>query len=139
MIRFVSRVTNALANVSSVFQLFSFRVVCSDMISKEFGFVAELRLSNNIIRKYVLLIWSEHNYIFSHRIVHWVYNYMFRPCILAILRSYCKLNKQLYRMCVGYCGKNKISSVLWGERDLVCKTRSRFPHSTPRTYCIATY
>jgi len=29
-------------------------------------------------------------------IVHWVYNYMFRPCILAIVRLYCKLNKQLY-------------------------------------------
>jgi len=26
--------------------------------------------------------------IFSHRIVHWVYNYMFRPCILAIFRLY---------------------------------------------------
>ena len=27
---------------------------------------------------------------------------MFRPCILAIVRLYCKLNKQLYNMCVGY-------------------------------------
>jgi hypothetical protein len=42
----------------------------------------------HIIRKYVLTIWSEHKYIFSHRIVHWVYNYMFRPCILAIVRLY---------------------------------------------------
>jgi len=41
-------------------------------------------------------------YIFSHRIVQWVYNYMFRPCILAIVRLYCNLNKQLYIMCVGY-------------------------------------
>ena len=42
LIRSVSRVTctAALANVSSVFQLFSFLVVCSDMISKRFGFVA---------------------------------------------------------------------------------------------------
>ena len=40
LIRPVSRVTNALANVSSVFQLFSFLVVCSDMISKGFGLVA---------------------------------------------------------------------------------------------------
>jgi len=55
-----------------------------------------------IIRKYALPIRSEHNYIFSHRIVHWVYNYMFRPCILAIVRLYCKLNKQLYNMCMGY-------------------------------------
>jgi len=31
-IRSVSRVSTALANVSSVFQLFSFLVVCSDMI-----------------------------------------------------------------------------------------------------------
>ena len=36
----VSRFTTALANVSSVFQLFSFLVVCSDMISKGFGLVA---------------------------------------------------------------------------------------------------
>jgi len=36
-------------------------------------------------------IWSEHKYIFSHRIVHWVYNYMFRPCVLAIVRLYCNL------------------------------------------------
>jgi len=39
-IRSVSRVTTALANVSSVFQLFFFLVVCSDMISKKFGLVA---------------------------------------------------------------------------------------------------
>ena len=45
-----------------------------------------------IIRKYLLPIWSEHNYIFSHRIVHWVYNYMFSSCILTIVRLYCKLN-----------------------------------------------
>jgi len=36
----VSRVTTALANASSVFQLFFFLVVCSDMISKGFGLVA---------------------------------------------------------------------------------------------------
>jgi hypothetical protein len=40
--------------------------------------------------------------IFSHRIVHWVYNYMFRPSTLATVRLYCKLNNQLYNMCVGY-------------------------------------
>jgi hypothetical protein len=40
LIRSVSRVTTVLANVSSVFQLFSFLVVCNDMISKGFGFVA---------------------------------------------------------------------------------------------------
>jgi len=40
LIRSVSRVTTSLANVSSVFQLFSFLVVCSDMISKGFGSVA---------------------------------------------------------------------------------------------------
>ena len=40
LIRSVSRVTTALANVSSVFQLFSFLVVCSGVISKVFGFVA---------------------------------------------------------------------------------------------------
>jgi hypothetical protein len=40
LIRSVSRVTTALANVSLVFQLFSFLVVCSDMISRGFGLVA---------------------------------------------------------------------------------------------------
>jgi hypothetical protein len=37
---FVSRVTAALANVSSVSQLFSFVVNCCGMILKGFGFVA---------------------------------------------------------------------------------------------------
>jgi len=40
LIRSVSRVTAARANASSVFQLFSFLVVCSGMYSKGFGFVA---------------------------------------------------------------------------------------------------
>ena len=40
LIRSVSTVTAARANASSVFQLFSFLVVCSGMISKGFGFVA---------------------------------------------------------------------------------------------------
>jgi len=39
-IRSVSRLTAARANASSVYQLFSFLVVCSGMISKGFGFVA---------------------------------------------------------------------------------------------------
>jgi hypothetical protein len=40
LIRSVSRVTTALSNVSLVFQLFSFLVVCSDMLLKVFGLVA---------------------------------------------------------------------------------------------------
>jgi len=40
LIRSVSRVRSARANASSVFQLFSFLVVCSGMNSKGFGFVA---------------------------------------------------------------------------------------------------
>jgi len=40
LIRSVSGVINVLANVSSVFQLFSFVVVCSDTISKGFVLVA---------------------------------------------------------------------------------------------------
>jgi hypothetical protein len=40
LIRSLSRVTTALASVSSVFQLFSFLVVFSDMISKGFHLVA---------------------------------------------------------------------------------------------------
>jgi len=39
-IRSVSTLTAARANASSVYQLFSFLVVCSGMISKGFGFVA---------------------------------------------------------------------------------------------------
>jgi len=34
-----------------------------------------------------------------------VYNYMFRPCVLAIVSLYCIVNKQLYSMCMGYCGE----------------------------------
>jgi hypothetical protein len=37
------------------------------------------------------------------------YNYMFRPCVLAIVRLYYKLNKQLYNMYVGYCGGKEMS------------------------------
>ena len=40
LIRCVSTVTAARANASSVFQLFSFLVVCSATISKGFGFMA---------------------------------------------------------------------------------------------------
>jgi len=40
LIRSVSRVTTARANASSVFQSFSFLVVCGGMISKGLGFVA---------------------------------------------------------------------------------------------------
>ena len=40
LIRSVPRVTAANSNVSSIFQLFSFLVVCSSMISNGFGFVA---------------------------------------------------------------------------------------------------
>ena len=40
LIRSVSTVTAARANASLIFQLFSFLVVCSGMISKGFGFVA---------------------------------------------------------------------------------------------------
>jgi len=64
-------------------------------------------------------MWSEHNYIFSHRIVDWVYNYTLRPCILAIVRLYYKLNKQVYNMCVGYSGGNKILSYMSGWHVVV--------------------
>jgi hypothetical protein len=40
LIRSVSTVTTVVANVSLVFQLFFFLVVCSNMISKGFGLVA---------------------------------------------------------------------------------------------------
>jgi hypothetical protein len=50
---------------------------------------------------------AEHNYIFSHRIVHWVYNYMW--------------GIQLH--------------VAWTKSRLTDEIS--FPQSTPRTYCIA--
>jgi len=57
MIRSVSRVTAARANASSVFQLFSFLVFCSSMISKGFGFVAffaSVEASSVCIHSYIL-------------------------------------------------------------------------------------
>ena len=42
LIRSVSRVTAARANASSVFQLFSFLVVCSGMISKGYIYIVFL-------------------------------------------------------------------------------------------------
>ena len=55
-------------------------------------------------------IWSEYNYIYSHRIVHWVYNYMFRPthilytCLLSLqynltMANIQDRNMQLYTQC----------------------------------------
>jgi len=61
-----------------------------------------VRVVNNYIIRNMYELYSQNTTIFSHRIIHWVYNYMFRPCILAIVRLYCRLNKQLYNMCVGY-------------------------------------
>ena len=36
---------------------------------------------------------SEHNYILQW-VVHWVHNYIFRPCILAIVRLYINLSSK---------------------------------------------
>ena len=47
------------------------------------------------------------------------YNYMFLPCILVIVRLYCKLNKQLYNMCVRYCGGTRSRLPTTVRRDLV--------------------
>ena len=59
------------------------------------------------VRKYTVVFWpysiksfSQHTFI----CLIIISGYMFRPCILAIVRLYCKLNKQLYNTCVGYCG-----------------------------------
>ena len=65
----VSTVTAALANVSSVFQLFSFPVVCSGVISKWFGFVAffaSVEASSVSIRLFCLI------------------------CLRSVVRSVCK-------------------------------------------------
>jgi hypothetical protein len=91
----------------------------------EFGSINAINEScHYIIRKYVLTIRSENNYIFSHRIIYWVCKYMFRPCILAIARLYYKLKKQLYNTCVGYCGGNEMS-FKW-TRPFRRKTKSGF-------------
>ena len=70
MIHSVSRVTAALAKVSSVFQLFSFPVVCSGTISKGFGFVASfasVEASSVCIRLSCLIcLWSVVCSICSH-------------------------------------------------------------------------
>ena len=58
LIRSVSRVTVARANASSVFQLFSFLVVCSGMISKGFGFVAFLCKCESQFRLYSSILSS---------------------------------------------------------------------------------
>jgi len=72
LIRSVSRVTTALVNVSSVFQLFSFLVICSDMISKGFGFVAffaSVKASSVCIRLSCLVC--------IQSVVHGVWNRLF--------------------------------------------------------------
>ena len=70
LIRSVSRVTTALANVSSVFQLLSFPVVCGGMISKGFGFVAffaSVEASSVCIRLSCLIcLWSVVRGLCSH-------------------------------------------------------------------------
>jgi len=57
--------------------------------------------------------------IFSHRIVHWVYKYMFRPCILAVIRWYFNL-KNKCKMCAWgtLCGGKEVSSNNSGRNDL---------------------
>ena len=58
LIRSVSRVTAACANASSVFQLFSFLVVCSGMISNGFGFVAFFAKCESQFRLYSSILSS---------------------------------------------------------------------------------
>jgi hypothetical protein len=47
------------------------------------------------------------------------YNYVLRPCILTIVRLYCKFNKQLYNMCVGYPTHILYSCLLHLQYNLV--------------------
>ena len=49
LIRSVSKITTALSIVSSVFQLFSFLVICSGMISEGFGFAVFVNLLVKIL------------------------------------------------------------------------------------------
>jgi len=58
LIRSVSTVTVARANASSVFQLFSFLVVCSGMISKRFGFCGILCKCESQFRLYSSILSS---------------------------------------------------------------------------------
>ena len=70
LIRSVSTVTAARSNASSVFQLFSFLVVCSGMISKGFGFVAvfaNVKASSICIHPSCLVcLWSVVRGVCSH-------------------------------------------------------------------------
>jgi hypothetical protein len=99
---------------------------CTPHIIKETFENLLIHRCNYILLSQVYCVWQVvkiptiifNNPVFSHRIVHRVYNYMFRPCILAIVRSYYKRNKQLYNMCVGYCGGNEISSYSSGWHGL---------------------
>jgi len=60
LIRSVSKVTTALSNVSSVFQMFSFFVVCSSTISKGFGFVVFFAILCTLITV-LFQIWVRQN------------------------------------------------------------------------------
>jgi len=71
LIRSISRVTAARANASSVFQLFSFPVICSGMISNRFSFVAffaSVKASSACINLSCLVcLWSVVRGICSHK------------------------------------------------------------------------
>jgi len=69
MIRSVSRVATALTNVSSVSQLLSFLVVCSDMISKGFGLVAFFASVKTIVRS--TLLYFQYLVVFKQVAVGW--------------------------------------------------------------------
>jgi hypothetical protein len=58
-------------------------------------------------------------YIFTQNSTH---NYMFRPCILAIIRLYYKLNKQLYNMYVGYIIRKYVLNI-WSEHYYIFSHR----------------
>jgi len=66
LIRSVSRVTTVLANVSSVFQLFSFLVVCSGMIATGFGFVAFFAKPKLVLHYYYYYYYYYYKSIFAY-------------------------------------------------------------------------
>jgi hypothetical protein len=72
LIRSVSRFTAALATVSLVFQLFSFLVVCSGMISRGFRFVAFFASFKSQFSLYSSILSSMHVIYSSRRIESFV-------------------------------------------------------------------
>ena len=114
LIRSVSRVTTALSNVSAVFQLFFFLVVCSDMISKGFSvvaFFASVKASSVCIRLSCLVC--------IQSVVHGVRSRLFcghKRCSLpeVSITSFLPLQFFIPKVCTfTWCTLNMVQYLAW--------------------------